>query len=197
MRGIEQIPWLYDGINWLFERTGFLAWRRWLVGGARGHTLEVGVGTGRNLPHYPPGSRVVGLERDRGVMRVARRRAPRMPLVVGRAEALPFPAATFDTVVSGLVFCTVSDPRRGLAEVRRVLKPDGCLRMLEHVRSTNRFWAKWQDVIQPVHTMIAGGCHANRDTERTVEAEGFVIEPEGRRASGTLRRFSARPAPVT
>lgn len=194
MRGVEQIPWLYDPINWLAERTGFGEWRRWLVEGAAGRTLDLGSGTGRNLPLYPPRVRVIGLEPDRIVLRRARRRAPHVPLVVGSAEALPFRDAAFDTVVSGLVFCSMPDPARGLAEVRRVLRPAGRLRMLEHVRSTNRLWARWQDVIQPLHTKIAGGCHPNRDTEGTVERAGFQIEPAGRRAHGTMRRFSARPA---
>jgi ubiquinone/menaquinone biosynthesis C-methylase UbiE len=98
----------------------------------------------------------------------------------------------FDTVLSGLVFCSVADPRRGLLEVRRVLAPRGQLRMLEHVRSTRPWKACLQDVCQPAWTWIAGGCRPNRNTERTVEAAGFRIEVEGRRAKGELRRFVAR-----
>ena len=118
--------------------------------------------------------------------------APGVPLVVGSAEALPFRDGVFDTVVSGLVFCSVRDPRRGLAEVRRVLRPGGALRMLEHVRSTHPWKARVQDRIQPAWTWVMGGCHPNRDTERAVEAAGFRIEAEGRRAKGDMRRFAAR-----
>lgn len=107
--------------------------------------------------------------------------------------ALPFRDATFDTVLSGLVFCSVADPRRSLLEAKRVLRPDGRLRMLEHVRSAGRWKVRFQDWIQPAWTRITGGCHPNRDTERTVQAAGFDIEPEGRRARGNMRRFSARP----
>jgi ubiquinone/menaquinone biosynthesis C-methylase UbiE len=114
--------------------------------------------------------------------------------VLGSAEDLPFRSASFDTVVSGLVFCTVNDARRGLAEVRRVLRADGRLRMIEHVRSTRPWGAWWQDLVQPLWTRCTGGCHPNRDTESAVERAEFAIEGEGRRARGNLRRFTARPA---
>jgi ubiquinone/menaquinone biosynthesis C-methylase UbiE len=127
-------------------------------------------------------------------LKVARRRAPSVPLVRASAEALPFKDGVFDTVVSGLVFCSVPDPSKALAEVRRVLNRDGALRMLEHVRSTSRFGAKCQDFVQPAWTWIMGGCHPNRDTEAAVVASGFEILPEGRRAKGNMRRFAARRA---
>jgi ubiquinone/menaquinone biosynthesis C-methylase UbiE len=192
MRGIEQIPWLYEIICSLCEWSGLGAWRRWLVGGARGQVLDLGSGTGRNLPLLPAGTRAVALDPSLDSLKRARRRAPAVPLVAGRAEALPFRDATFDTVLSGLVFCSVGEPRRGLAEVERVLRPDGQLRMLEHVRSVVRWRARLQDLIQPVWTRVSGGCHPNRDTEATVERGGFRIESEGRMAKGPNRRFVAR-----
>jgi ubiquinone/menaquinone biosynthesis C-methylase UbiE len=192
VRGLEQIPWLYDALCAVYERLGLARWRRWLTAGARGRTLDLGCGTGRNLPLFPPEARVIGLDPAWDSLRRARGRAPRVPLVQGRAEALPFRDRAFDTVVSGLVFCSVPDPRRGLAEVRRILKPGGALRMLEHVRSTRRWKARWQDFIQPLWTRLSGGCHPNRETERLVESSGFGIEAEGRRAKADLRRFSAR-----
>ena len=194
MRGVEQIPWLYDAVCALCEATGLARWRSWVVGDARGRVLDLGCGTGRNLPLLPAGTRTVGLEPSWAALQRARRRAPRVPLVVGSAEALPFRDAAFDTVVSGLVFCSVKDPHRGLLEVRRVLRPDGQLRMLEHVRSTRAWKARLQDLLQPAWTRITGGCHPNRDTEGAVEAGGFQIEEEGRRAKGDMRRFVARPA---
>jgi len=80
--------------------------------------------------------------------------------------------------------------------VRRVLRPDGLLRMLEHVRSTREWFARWQDIIQPAWTVIAGGCHPNRETEATVRAAGFRIEDEGYRTRRNVRLFSARPLPA-
>lgn len=193
MRGLEQIPFLYDAMCWALEATGLEAWRAWLVEGARGRTLDVGCGTGRNLPLYDAGTFVVGLDPSADALARARQRAPHVPLVRGSAEALPFRPGAFDTVVSGLVFCSVPNASRGLAEVKRALSEGGQLRMLEHVRADAGWRAKLQDMIQPAWTCLAGGCHPNRATESAVESAGFVIEAEGRRADGTMRRFSARP----
>src|SRR5687767_11287147 len=134
MRGVEQVPWLYDACCALCERLGLGRWRRWLVAGAAGSVLDIGCGTGRNLPLYDAGTRVVGIDVSAEALARARRRRPDVPLVQGDAEALPFRAGTFDTVVSALVFCSVPDAARGLSEVRRVLRPGGSLRILEHVR---------------------------------------------------------------
>ena len=182
MRGLEQIPWLYDALCSVYERTGLARWRRWLVDGARGRALDVGCGTGRNLPLYGAAVRVVGLDPAWDSLRRARRRAPRV-----RDRSV-------DTVVSGLVFCSVPDARRGLVEVGRVLRPDGRLRLLEHVRSTRPWKARLQDRLERPWVRVSGGCHPNRDTERAVEAAGFAIEADGRRAKGDMRRFSARPS---
>lgn len=196
MRGTEQIPWLYDALCGLLERVSVLGrWRRWLTAGARGRTLELGCGTGRDLPLFPSGVKVIGLDPSREVLLRARRRAPGVPLVQGDAQALPFRRGAFDTIVSALVFCSVPDPGRGLAEVRRVLAPGGALRMLEHVRSPLPWRARLEDRIQPLWTRLTGGCHPNRETERTVVAAGFTIESEGRDARGRMRRFAARVGP--
>src|SRR5215468_4331654 len=143
-RGVEQIPWLYDAYCALFERFGLGRWRRWLVGGAVGRTLDVGCGTGRNLPLVAAPAQAIGLDPAREALRAARRRAPGVPLVQGDAQGLPFRDGAFDTVISGLVFCSVPDPARGLAEIKRVLKPGGTLRMLEHVRATGALKARFQ-----------------------------------------------------
>src|SRR5881392_476930 len=97
MRGLEQIPWLYDPVCALYELLGLDRWRRWLVAGARGLALDVGCGTGRNLPLYREGVRVIGLDPAWAGLQRARRRAPRARLVCGSAEALPFRDSTFDT----------------------------------------------------------------------------------------------------
>jgi ubiquinone/menaquinone biosynthesis C-methylase UbiE len=190
VRGLEQIPALYDAMCWALEATGLRRWREWLARGATGLTLDIGCGTGRNLPLYKE-QRVIGLDPSIDALRAARKRSPRTPLVRASAEALPFRDATFDTVVSGLVFCSVPDAKKGLSEVKRALKSQGTVRMLEHVRSTSEIGGKIQDFLQPAWTRLAGGCHNNRDTEATVNNAGFDIHDQ--RAKGTMRRFVAKP----
>jgi ubiquinone/menaquinone biosynthesis C-methylase UbiE len=195
VRGVEQVPWLYDTAMALLEKTGLGRWRSWLAGGvSRGRVLDLGCGTGRNLPLYGQGTRIVGLDPCRASLLKARRRSPGALLVLARAEALPFRDRAFDTVVSALVFCSVGDVPRGLAEVRRVLRPDGVLRLLEHVRATGRVAAWLQDRTQPAWTWFTGGCHPNRDTEAAVRAAGFEIDPATYRAQGDIRRFECRPS---
>jgi ubiquinone/menaquinone biosynthesis C-methylase UbiE len=192
MRGVEQIPWLYDLYMGFVDRFGFGRWRKWVVSGAGGRTLEIGCGTGRNLPLYDESVTIVGLELDLLLLRSAREKADHALLVVGSAEALPFRDAAFDTVVSSLVFCSVRDPELGLAEAGRVLRDEGELRMLEHVRSEIHAVSVAQDLAQPVWTFVTGGCHPNRDTEGTLTRNGFEIDPDTRRARRTMRRFVAR-----
>jgi SAM-dependent methyltransferase len=191
---VEQIPWLYDGVMGVMERFGLGRWRRWVAGGAQGRTLEIGCGTGRNFRHYPPGVRPIGVDPDPRVLQTARGRDPGVPVVRAVAESLPFPDDAFDTVVSTFVFCSVGDPARGLAELRRVLVPGGRLRMIEHVRDSRRVPAWIQDRIQPAWTAISGGCRPNRETVDEVLGSGFrlvdgVPETDARR--GTLRRLVA------
>jgi ubiquinone/menaquinone biosynthesis C-methylase UbiE len=199
MRGIEQVPWCYDSGMWVMEKLGLASWRRWLVRGAHGRILELGCGTGRNLPLYAPESRIVALDPNPEALRSARSRSSSTHFVRGRAEALPFRDGCFDTVVSGLVFCSVADPLLGFREVRRVLKSDGTLRMLEHVRHPRALIGRMQDWVEPAWNRLSGGCHPNRDTEDIVRKAGFRIErEEGDRrgesgASGILRRFRAGP----
>ncbi|MDT8451065.1 MAG: class I SAM-dependent methyltransferase [Wenzhouxiangellaceae bacterium] len=194
MRGVEQIPWLYDLSMALMP--GLRRWRASLARLARGRVLEVGCGTGRMLPLYPHETRVVGLEPNFAALPRAARRDPGAGLVCGSVERLPFPAASFDTVVSSLVFCSVGEAERGLAEIRRVLRPDGRLLMLEHVHARSRVGRWLLDRMQPGWTLITGGCRPNRDTEATVERCGFRIEQAHYRARGVMRHFVARKIPV-
>jgi ubiquinone/menaquinone biosynthesis C-methylase UbiE len=191
-RGIEQIPLLYDAVMAVTDRIGLWKLRSWLTRGAIGRVLELGCGTGRNLPRYPPSARVIGIDPSLDSLRRARRRAPGLPLVCATAEALPFRPATFDTVAISLVLCSVPDPAVALAEVRRVLRDPGAVRLLEHVRSERGWEARWQDFIQPAWTRITGGCHPNRDTEAAVLRAGFRLDE--RRANRNLRRLVARKA---
>ncbi len=189
MRGIEQIPWLYDALIRLAPRIE--RWRGELVAGAHGRVLEVGCGTGRGLPDYGEDVALFALDLNFDSLHRARRRRGDARLVCASAEAIPFADDSFDCVVSSLVFCSVPDADRGLSELKRVLKPDGQLLMLEHVQASSPFWARVLNGIQPAWTRVSGGCHPNRDTVAAVERAGFVIDPDTFRARGVMRRFVA------
>src|SRR5690606_8124971 len=137
--------------------------------------LEVGVGTGLNLPFYPMNRvvRLVGLEPDPHMRRRAAARARRLglplELVAAPAEGIPFASGSFDTVVATHVVCTVADPRRALAEAFRVLRPGGTFRFLEHVRAADERAARWQDRLTPVWRWVSAGCHPNRRTAEEIE----------------------------
>ena len=195
MRGVEQIPWLYDAFMALAERGRLRRWQAWAAGGAAGRTLELGCGTGRSLGLFAPGALAVAVDPHPWNLAAARRRAPGVPLVQARAEALPFRDGAFQTVVASLVLCSVDEPAAALAELRRVLAPGGALRAVEHVRARSRLGARLQDLGQRPWTWLSGGCRPNRDTEAALAAAGFRLEEEGRRAKGIMRRFAARLAP--
>jgi len=152
-----------------------------LLLGARGRTLELGAGTGLNLRHYPRDQVALTLTEPEPSMteRLERRVAASRPdanVVRAPADRLPFEDASFDSVVATLVLCTVGDQARALAEVRRVLAPDGALLFLEHVRSEDPRVARWQDRIHPFWLRIGHGCHCNRDTLAGLHAAGFRVE---------------------
>lgn len=164
------------------ERRDMEPLRRKLLARARGVVLEVGAGNGLNFPIYDPAQveRVEAIEPDPAMLGYARERvqAARVPITLTQAaaEALPFADATFDSVVVTLVFCSVNDPLQGLREIRRVLKPDGILLMVEHVRSRHLPVALIQSALTPFTTRLCGNCHWNRDTLRTVRAAGFQVD---------------------
>lgn len=153
-----------------------LALRKEVTAAARGRTLEIGFGVGSNWPYLPAEVEYVGIEPDPYMRRRATGHLPagrQLTLDDGTAEALDFPDESFDTVIGTLVFCTVCDPPRALAEVRRVLKPGGEFRFLEHVRARNRVGAALQDAIRPLWTRLGAGCNPNRDTLSLIHAAGL------------------------
>lgn len=170
---------LYDRLNGAMER-GWMGERRArLLSGARGAVLEIGGGTGANLPHYRDAERVTVTEPDpfmrkRLRPKLAQARVP-VELSDAGAESLPFPDGSFDAVVSTLVLCTVPDQGAALTEIRRILRPGGRLLFIEHVRGEGSA-AHWQDRIEPVWQRLFAGCHPNRDTLSAIEAAGFEIE---------------------
>lgn len=167
-------PRLYDGVAGALDRAGLARLRADLSRGLAGEVLEVGAGTGRQLPHHPPGARVTAADPDARALALAARRSPATRTVVAAAEALPFDDGSFDWVVCALVLCTVRDPAAALAEMRRVLRPGGRLRALEHVRSPNRALARAEELATPLWGAVAGGCHLDRATRDAVVAAGFA-----------------------
>lgn len=181
---------LYDPVLAPFEVMGLRRWRDWAVRAAKGRVLEIGVGTGMNLRRYRDGETVAAFDPDGASLNYAREKlngnAASIRLYQARAEELPFSDESFDSVIGTLVFCTIGDPERGFAEVRRVLKGGGAFRMVEHVRSANRIVAGAQDAMTPMWKMVADGCHLNRDTLSAVERAGFHVRNVQRRLGGIL-----------
>ena len=168
---------IYDVSLALSERRGMAARRGELLASARGRVLELGAGTGLNLRHYPDGVDLVVSEPDPGMRRrLERRAAGRATVVAAGAEALPFPDGSFDTVVSTLVLCTVADPDAALAEVRRVLTPDGRLLLIEHVRAEAPRLARRQDRFAGLWHACAMGCRCNQPTLELLERAGLSVE---------------------
>ncbi len=182
---------IYDLSLVLSEKRGMAARRGELLASARGRVLELGAGTGLNLRHYPDGVDLVVSEPDPGMRaRLERRAAGRATVIDAGAEELPFPDASFDTVVSTLVLCTVADPAAALAEVRRVLAPDGRLLLIEHVRASEPRLERRQDRLAGLWHACAMGCRCNQPTVDLLEGAGLSVEQL------TPSRWRAMPAIV-
>ncbi|AEI63457.1 hypothetical protein LILAB_07720 [Corallococcus macrosporus] len=176
-------------LGWL----GLTAARRKLVRGLSGHVLEVGTGTGLALPGYPDTvTAVTAIDVDDAALARAQRRRPGARMLCANVEDLPFPAASFDAVVSSLVFCSVEAPARALAEIFRVLRPGGALRMLEHVRAPSPALATVQDLLTPAWMRVTGGCRLDRDTFDLVRRAGFDVERRVQRLHGVSELIIAR-----
>jgi ubiquinone/menaquinone biosynthesis C-methylase UbiE len=171
-------PWVLDRVmdNGVFRRV-----RREALAPVSGRVLEIGLGTGLNLPFYP-GSvhRIVGVDSNPGVARLAQRRAAEHDMEIEHhrlsAERLPFDSASFDTVVSTFTLCSIPDVQLALAEVRRVLRPEGEFVFLEHGLSPEPAVARWQRRLNPAWKIVGDGCHLDRDTTGEVRRAGLTIE---------------------
>jgi ubiquinone/menaquinone biosynthesis C-methylase UbiE len=185
----------YDRQISVFERILFGDGRRWVCEQARGRVLELAVGTARNLPYYPGDVTLTGIELSSEMLEIGRRRAEqlgrRVDLRLGDAQALEFADASFETVVCTLGLCTIPDPRRAVAEARRVLRPAGLLLLLEHVRSPVRPVGVVQRLLDPVSVRFAGD-HLTREPLDYLGAEGFEIECVERSKWGIVERVAAR-----
>ncbi|NLV25073.1 MAG: class I SAM-dependent methyltransferase [Deltaproteobacteria bacterium] len=147
----------------------------------RGRVLEIGFGTGLNLLHYPPAVQsLVAVEPNTGMLKRAASRLAVAPMPVdifcGSAATVPFPKGSFDWAVSFLTLCSVDDPQRILAELRRLLGDGGRLVVVEHGLSEEPRIARWQRRLNPLEVALAGGCHLDRPVFQLVESQGFCFE---------------------
>jgi ubiquinone/menaquinone biosynthesis C-methylase UbiE len=165
-----------------------------VVPAATGRVLEIGIGSGVNLPRYSPNvQQVIGLEPSPkllGMARDAERRNFPVDLIEGSAEEIPLENASIDTVVTTWTLCTIPDASRALHEMRRVLKPGGRLLFVEHGRASDSNVIWWQDRLNPIWKGIGGGCNLNRAIGSLIEGAGFQFE---RLQTGYMRG----PKPMT
>jgi SAM-dependent methyltransferase len=188
---------LYDPFVWAGERAGLRAHRKALLSHARGRTLEIGSGTGLNLPHYPDDiDELILAEPDAAMRSFLQKRLSRSGrmarLADAPAERLPFPSGSLDTVVAALVLCTVDAPDVALREIARVLRPGGQLLFIEHVRSDSPGLARWQDRLAGPWRRFACGCRCNRATAELIVTCGLELE-QARPASWHLMPPILRP----
>ncbi|WP_428492368.1 class I SAM-dependent methyltransferase [Rhodopila sp.] len=192
-------------VHLAMRQEALLPFRRRVIGAAAGRVLEIGIGSGLNLPLYGSATHsVIGLEPSPALLRMARERAAEAAVTVelleASAEAIPLATASIDCVVTTWTLCTIADARGAMAELRRVLKPNGTLLFVEHGRAPEPSVARWQDRLDPLWQRVAGGCHLNREIERLISGGGFRFDSlttarlAGPRTHTFLYQGCARPA---
>ncbi len=179
-------------MEWVMAGDEFHRLRRELLAPIHGEVLELGIGTGLNIPHYPDTIAELHVVDPASLLpKIVASRCTRAPFPVRfqqrTAETLPYLDKRFDYVVSTWTLCTIPDPVRALQEVGRVLKPEGRFLFLEHGRSDDRKIAAWQDRLNPIQNVIGCGCHLNRQIDQLIAQAGLHI--------AQLDRFSMRDVP--
>jgi ubiquinone/menaquinone biosynthesis C-methylase UbiE len=172
-----------------------VGYRRRVVGAAQGRVLEVGVGSGLNLPFYGPrATEIIGLEPSQALVEMASRRirdnGAAVSFLLGSAEAIPLETGSVDTVLTTWTMCSIADPEMALAEMRRVLKPGGDLLFVEHGRAPDRWVVHCQDWLTPAWKPLSGGCHLNRPIADLIDRAGFKL-------SGLHTGYARGPKPFT
>lgn len=185
----------YDWLTWPMEAMAMDRLRRRLIAQVSGpRVLEVGVGTGRNLPLYQHGLQIEAIDFSPRMLDRARRRASRgVTFRLMDVQALDYPSGSFDTVVATCVFCSVPDPVRGLSEIHRVLRPGGRALFLEHVRPGAPWLAALFDWLDPL--VSRAGPHINRTTMDNIRTAGLAIDCEDNVLSDIVKLVSAHPSP--
>jgi ubiquinone/menaquinone biosynthesis C-methylase UbiE len=190
----ERIRRIYDRRSAPARSSGRDAGCQWLCSQADGETLEIGIGLGRTLPFYPAGVRLTGIDLSGVAVDLAERRARELGLDVtlrqGDAAALPYPDEHFDTVVFCYALCTIPDDRRAVAEAVRVLRPEGRLLLIEHVRSPNRIVRAIERLLEPIELRRMGD-HLMREPLDHVLAEGLEVQKLERSWFGIVERLVA------
>jgi ubiquinone/menaquinone biosynthesis C-methylase UbiE len=165
-------------VNLSMRNSQLTPYRERTLAEAEGLVLEIGVGSGVNLPLYTGRAReIIGLEPHPKLLKMASAKTRQMPskLIEGSAESIPVDDDTVDTVVTTWTLCTIPDVATALSEMRRVLKPGGQLLFVEHGLSPDEGVQKWQNRLTPLWRRIAGGCHLNRPMRKLIEDAGFRI----------------------
>lgn len=167
----------YDIFEQPMEMMSLKKWRSEVVKDLKGKVLEVGVGTGKNIPYYPDNIEATAIDFSEKMLEKAREKAERfnknINLIHMDAQNMDFPDNTFDRVFTTCVFCSVPDPIKGLKEIRRVCKPDGKIIMIEHVRSEKKVLGLIMDILNPL-TVNLYGANINRRTVENIEMAGFT-----------------------
>jgi SAM-dependent methyltransferase len=193
-------------MSWALGTRAIADERKTCLAGVRGTVLEVGFGSGLNLPWYPAGiERLVAVDPSRTGARLARRRIAAAPFAVEHValagEVIDAPDASFDSVVSTFTLCTVDDPAAALGQILRVLRPEGRFFFLEHGLAPDPGVRRWQGRLNGLQQALCGGCHLDRDIGRLVREAGFAIDQVDQhylrgspRTHGFLTRGIARRA---
>src|SRR5262245_58149283 len=171
---------MYQRISAAADAAGAAEHRDRMLAGLTGRVVEVGAGNGLNFAHYADTvTEVIAVEPEPYLRTRATEAGVHARVAVtvmdGTADRVPLPDESVDAGVVSLVVCSVPDQATALAELRRVIRPGGELRLYEHVAATSPRWAQWQRRVDPVWTRVAGGCHLNRDTSAAIEHAGFEI----------------------
>jgi len=167
-------------MNWTLKAKEFGDLRQELLNEVKGKVLEIGFGTGLNLPHYPSGIKeLTVIEPNTGMHSLALKQIMNSSIKVDHrtldGEKLPFKAKTFNSVVSTFTFCTIKDLQKALKEARRVLKTSGKLFFLEHGLSPDKTIQKWQDRLNPIQNIFGVGCNLNRNMEKIIKNASFKV----------------------